>query len=95
MVEQIREWNSLESNILKAGTTINILKQAVAINETKPSKNEVDSSERAEAKLYYVKKGDSLFSIAKKYNVTASDIQKWNGIKSESLKPGMKLKISG
>ena len=95
MVEQIREWNALESNILKAGTTINILKQAVATTETKQSKNEVVSSERAEAKLYYVKKGDSLFSIAKKYNVTASDIQKWNGIKSESLKPGMKLKISG
>jgi len=45
--------------------------------------------------LYYVKKGDSLFSIAKKYpGVTISDIKKWNGIKNESLKPGMKLKIN-
>lgn len=94
MVEQIREWNALESNILKAGTTINILKQAVAITETKQSKNDVVSSENEDVKLYYVKKGDSLFSIAKKHNVTASDIKKWNGIKSESLKPGMKLKIS-
>jgi membrane-bound lytic murein transglycosylase D len=43
-----------------------------------------------------VKKGDSLFSIAKKHpGVTVADIKKWNGINNESLKPGMKLKISG
>jgi signal recognition particle subunit SRP54 len=46
--------------------------------------------------LYYVRKGDSLFSIAKKHpGVTISDIKKWNGIEGSELKPGMKLKISG
>lgn len=45
---------------------------------------------------YDVKKGDSLFSIAKKYpSVTISDLKKWNGIRSEDIKPGMKLKING
>jgi membrane-bound lytic murein transglycosylase D len=45
---------------------------------------------------YYVKKGDSLYSIAKKYpGITISDIKKWNDIRDEKIKPGMKLKISG
>jgi membrane-bound lytic murein transglycosylase D len=45
---------------------------------------------------YYVKKGDSLYSIAKKYpGVTISDIKKWNDIENGDIKPGMKLKING
>ncbi|MEY2922999.1 MAG: hypothetical protein RL108_1625, partial [Bacteroidota bacterium] len=45
---------------------------------------------------YYVKKGDSLYSISKKYpGVTISDLKKWNNIKDDELKPGMKLKING
>lgn len=95
-VAEIKEWNSLEDNNVKLGETLIVSKKEVAVNETKASKKEdIAANERSEAKLYYVKKGDSLFSIAKKYpGVTISDIKKWNGIKNESLKPGMKLKIN-
>jgi membrane-bound lytic murein transglycosylase D len=35
-----------------------------------------------------LKKGDSLYSIAKQYpGITVSDIKKWNGIKEENIKP--------
>ncbi|MGL2965446.1 LysM peptidoglycan-binding domain-containing protein [Flavobacterium sp. XGLA_31] len=95
-VDQIKEWNGLEDNNIKLGTSLTVSKKEVAINEVKPSKKEaIAANQRDEVKLYYVKKGDSLFSIAKKYpGVTISDIKKWNGIKNESLKPGMKLKIN-
>jgi membrane-bound lytic murein transglycosylase D len=95
-VAEIKEWNGLESNNVKLGETLIVSKKEVAVNEAKSTKNEdVAANERSEYKLYYVKKGDSLFSIAKKYpGVTISDIKKWNGIKNESLKPGMKLKIN-
>ncbi|MFZ4670669.1 MAG: LysM peptidoglycan-binding domain-containing protein [Flavobacterium sp.] len=96
-VADIKEWNELEDNNVKLGTKIIVSKTEVAISETKSSNKEtVASNERDEVRLYYVKKGDSLFSIAKKYpGVSISDIKKWNGIKNESLKPGMKLKING
>jgi len=95
-VADLKEWNEMEDNNVKLGASLIVSKKEVAINEQKLSKKEIAAAnERDEVKLYYVKKGDSLFSIAKKYNVTASDIKKWNGIKSESLKPGMKLKING
>jgi membrane-bound lytic murein transglycosylase D len=96
-IDELKEWNNLNDNNIKVGASIIVSKKEVAINEPKPSKKEsIAANERDEVKLYYVKKGDSLFSIAKKYpGVTISDIKKWNGIKNESLKPGMKLKING
>jgi membrane-bound lytic murein transglycosylase D len=96
-IDDLKEWNNLTDNTIKVGTSIIVSKKEVALNEPKPSKKEsLAANQRDEVKLYYVKKGDSLFSIAKKYpGVTISDIKKWNGIKNESLKPGMKLKING
>ncbi len=93
---EIKEWNEMEDNNVKLGQTLIVSKKEVAINEAKSSKKEnIAANDRNEVKTYYVKKGDSLFSIAKKYpGVTISDIKKWNGIKNESLKPGMKLKIN-
>lgn len=48
-------------------------------------------------KIYYtVKEGDSLSKIAAKYkdkSITASSIKKLNGLKSDSIKPGQKLRI--
>jgi membrane-bound lytic murein transglycosylase D len=96
-IDDLKEWNNLSDNNIKVGTSIIVSKKEVAFNDPKPSKKEsLAANQRDEVKLYYVKKGDSLFSIAKKYpGVTISDIKKWNGIKNESLKPGMKLKING
>ena len=93
---EIKEWNDMEDNNVKLGQTLIVSKKEVAVNDTKSSKKEnIAANDRNEVKTYYVKKGDSLFSIAKKYpGVTISDIKKWNGIKNESLKPGMKLKIN-
>ena len=43
---------------------------------------------------YAVKKGDSLDSIARKYNVQAREIRFWNGLaRNEKLSPGKKLII--
>ena len=44
--------------------------------------------------LYWKKNGENLWLIAKKYNVTISDIQSLNKIKNRNkIKPGMKIKI--
>lgn len=95
-IAEIKEWNGLEDNNVKLGENLIVSKKEVAISEAKTSKKDnIAANDRNDVKTYYVQKGDSLFSIAKKYpGVTISDIKKWNGIKNESLKPGMKLKIN-
>ncbi|RKY38948.1 MAG: hypothetical protein DRP75_03415 [Candidatus Omnitrophota bacterium] len=45
------------------------------------------------SKIYEVKSGDSLFSIAKKFGVTVDLIKRSNALESDSIYPGQRLKI--
>lgn len=105
-IAELKELNNLTSNNIGLGKTLIISKASPIIEEPASitsaiASNSVDSfKKKASSKNigedYYVKKGDSLYSISKKYpGVTISDIKKWNGIKDEDIKPGMKLKING
>ena len=100
-LDDLKKWNNLQNQNITLGSTLIIAKNEVAIinNEsadTFKKKDNLASVSKKHASDYYVKKGDSLFSIAKKYpGVTISDIKKWNGIHEGELKPGMKLKING
>ncbi len=95
-VSDLKEWNHLTDNNIGLGKTLIVAKNEVAINTSKATAASFKKT-KTEAALqhdYFVKKGDSLFSIAKKYpGVTVSDIKKWNDISNEDIKPGMKLKI--
>ena len=104
-IADLKELNDLTSNNIGLGKTLVVSKIVTEIQEpvsTAIASNSVDSfkkkapSAKSASEDYYVKKGDSLYSISKKYpGVTISDIKKWNGIKDEDIKPGMKLKING
>lgn len=94
---QIREWNNMEDTNVLLGSQLKLIKAENApIAETKAEKTEQQiASSVKEQQQYLVKKGDSLFSIAKKSGVTVENIKKWNDISNENIKPGMKLKIQG
>lgn len=104
-IAELKEWNNLTSNNIGLGKSLIVSKNAedASVNTTVAvASNSIDSFKKktsAQKNIeqdYYVKKGDSLYSISKKYpGVTISDIKKWNGIKDEDIKPGMKLKING
>ena len=100
-LDDLKQWNNLASNAIALGSTLIVAKNEIAIVTNKATvasfkkKDDYATSAKKEAE-YYVKKGDSLYSISKKYpGVTISDLKKWNNIKEEELKPGMKLKING
>jgi peptidoglycan endopeptidase LytE len=44
-------------------------------------------------KIYVVKSGDTLGHIAKRHKVTVTQLKKWNGLKSDFLRIGQKLRI--
>ncbi len=98
-VSDIKDWNNLEDTNIHLGAKLIVGKKYMISSDSKNGVAKTESiaaNNRNQVKLYYVKKGDSLFSIAKKYpGVSISDLKKWNGIKNESLKAGMKLKING
>ncbi|MGO4820009.1 MULTISPECIES: LysM peptidoglycan-binding domain-containing protein [unclassified Flavobacterium] len=101
-IAELKKWNNLDQSTITAGKNLIVAKNEVAISTNKASastfkkNDDTTSLSQQDAHDYYVKKGDSLYSIAKKYpGVSISDIKKWNDISGEDIKPGMKLKING
>jgi len=100
-LDDLKQWNNLHDNTIALGSSLIVAKSEMAIESNEPSetfkkKDNLASASKNNGVNYYVKKGDSLYSIAKKYpGVSISDIKKWNDLRAEDLKPGMKLKING
>ena len=59
--------------------------QTVSINQTRPSN-------ALHALRYTVRKGDSLYLIANRFNIRVVDIKRWNRV-GKYLQPGQKLKL--
>ena len=59
--------------------------QAVSISQTRPSN-------ALHALRYTVRKGDSLYRIADRFNISVADIKRWNRV-GKYLQPGQKLKL--
>lgn len=63
--------------------------------EVKPKKVEVKEPVRKEPRVstYKVKRGDTLYSIARRHGVGVATLKKWNGLRYNRIYPGQKLKI--
>lgn len=81
-VSDIKKSNNLSSNNLSIGQVLII-----------PSKKSDDEESNAEENVYVVKKGDSLWLIAKNYNTSVDEIKKLNNLSSNTLSIGQRLKI--
>ncbi|MGK7394353.1 MAG: transglycosylase SLT domain-containing protein [Candidatus Cyclobacteriaceae bacterium M3_2C_046] len=84
-VRNIREWNNLYLTKLNIGQQLTLFPD----NETSTGLNNVTSHT-----TYVVQPGDSLWSIALKYDdLTISQIRQMNDLDDFTLQPGQKLKI--
>ena len=79
----------------------NVLVENTETNEqAKPKTENKYASAKSKLEIkedyYIVQKGDSIFSITRKFpNLTADDLKKKNDLKTDNIQPGMKLKIQG
>ena len=80
-VRELQRWNNLSGSSLKVG-------QALFLQGPAPEQA------NAKAPTYYkVKKGDSLYEIARRFNVGIDHLRKWNPKDSSMLKPGQTLTL--
>lgn len=82
-VDVLKAINNLTSNLLNVG-------QVLKIPKTQPEPVPPTPGEYTE---YIVKSGDSLYSIAKKYNTTVNELMKFNNLTSNVLSIGQRIKI--
>ncbi|MGC3892504.1 transglycosylase SLT domain-containing protein [Pseudomonas urmiensis] len=87
-VKDIQRWNRLSGNRLKAG-------QVLALrggNAPSAVGNRVASSKQRSTQ-YKVRKGDSLYLVAKRFNVEMQHLKRWNPRSGHALKPGQTLTV--
>ena len=77
-VNELKELNNLSSNSLSIG-------QKLVVEKVPTSGTDINT--------YVVKSGDTLYSIAKKYNTTVSQLSTLNNLNSSSLSIGQVLKV--
>jgi membrane-bound lytic murein transglycosylase D len=89
-VKQIMAANSLKSNRVKVGQLLTIETTAAKKASSTVSSNDSATTKK---KTYIVKRGDTLSTIAQKFDVAVSDIQRWNKKIHSHIRPGHKLTI--
>jgi len=91
-VSKIKRWNGLRSTRLRIGQHLYIYPRKFASARRYHHK---PKTIHKKYNIYIVRKGDSLWSISRKYpKISMEQLKKWNGIWSaKHLKPGTKLKI--
>ena len=87
--KELRELNHLKSGKLKKGQVL-----LVQVDEDAPKRMATRTAKLKSAKSnYVVRRGDTLSSIARKFDVSASEIKRWNNLNGSRITPGDKLKI--
>ena len=84
-VSSLMSANKLSGSTIRSGQVLVIPNGSYA-----SSKSSADSSDVIS---YRVKKGDTLWEIASRHNVSVASIQKWNNLRSAELTPGVNLTI--
>ena len=96
-VNQLKSWNNLRSNNIQIGQTLYIYKNGgptISQGSTGGSSSKSTTTTQSKTVIYTVKSGDTLFKISQKYpGVSADDIKKANGLKTDAIRAGQKLTI--
>ena len=96
-VSDIKRWNGMKNSKLRVGQRLSIYPKRIRIPKqtTATKKTGRKAARKGNYVVYTVKKGDSLWTISKKFpKVSIQQIKEWNNIwRANSIKPGTKLKI--
>ncbi|MCB2182830.1 MAG: LysM peptidoglycan-binding domain-containing protein [Desulfobulbaceae bacterium] len=97
-VHLIAAWNDLKNiNRIKAGQQL-----ALYVSDTAGESNIVTTQTPAQTRsrtaarpdYYEINNGDSLWSIARRFQLTPQQLKRWNNLKSNLIHPGNRLRIS-
>lgn len=88
-VDDLKQWNNLSNAGLKLGQEL-IIKDKVA----DAPRTETKIPETKTMGRHTVAAGETMYAIARKYDVTVSQIKEWNNLASNDLKPGQEIIVA-
>lgn len=95
-IEELKKWNRISGNSIKVGEKLTIYVSPHKASEFQAKAKPLDrkASNKKSEIIHKVQKGESLWSIAEKYNVSVNKLREWNKLASgELIHPGDTLKI--
>lgn len=97
-VAELQRLNQLSSSALKPGQKLRLPMAAAKATGGKKTTSGTLAGKPAAAKptgpaaaTHRVRKGESLYQIARRHKVTVADLQRWNHLAGTGLKPGQRL----
>ena len=103
-VIQLKEWNRLGSYALKEGQKLKVFTE-FEIQEAAPKRsvNSVDvrvpkkpsrqNISAGSVRYHTIQRGETLYSIARKYRMSVSELKRLNNMKSDFIRAGKRLKV--
>ena len=99
-VAQIKRWNDLKSTNIRIGQRLVIYRGGTSsssssstVTSSSSSSSQSTSGASSGAATYTVRSGDTLSGIAARHGVSVADLKSWNGLTSNNIKVGQKLKV--
>lgn len=109
-VNQIKQWNNLRGTMIHPGQQLIIFpsvnythvpSSTPLASQPAPSETTTNSASAtantaaaSTASYHYVRSGENLAMIAEKYGCSVSELKSWNNLKSNTIYPKQKLKVS-
>jgi LysM repeat protein len=91
-IDELKKLNNLADGKIKPGQEIKVsLPAEVAANTTTEASKPASATK---VTTHRVKNGESLYLIAKNYNVSIDDLKKINNLADGKIKPGQEIKVS-
>ena len=107
-IAELKSRNKLKSDKLSKGQKLTVLAAATPVKAAAATSSNASKEKLVVAKLssdktdksnkkrshYVIQRGDTVYSIARRFNVAVDDLQRWNNIPaSYHLQPGSKLTV--
>ncbi len=95
-IDQIKEWNNLESNQLQPGQILKVTPGKSTAEpkstDTEPTAGEPDDT-KASSSYYLVKNGDTLYEIARAHDMSVQQLKSLNNLTSDNIRVGQRLLV--
>ncbi len=91
-VADLRRWNGLTESVIRPGQKLTVGSQPTRLVTANRRVTTTDDRGRP---THQVRDGESLWSIARQYDVRIHQLRTWNALPSSLIKPGQQLYVSG